>query len=425
MASDTPKVEFTPSLIDVDTDAYDAQLAAKRRLVEEQFAEFNPPKLEVFQSKPKNYRMRSEFTVWHEKEETYYQMYEKDNETGESKRVRVDSFPVASELINELMPRVMEAVQGNIVLRKKLFQANFHTTLAGNSMVTLIYHRKLEDDWKEAAKVLREELSKLPGIANPPHIIGRSRKQKIFLDINEVEEVLDVPGRGTLRYIQVEGAFSQPNAGICTCMLGWAVDVTQGGTSKNHDLLELYCGNGNFTAALAPNFRRVVATEISKSSVAAAKRNFEANKVENVFVARMSSEEFTQAWQTGKKFNRLEGINLKEYDFKTLLVDPPRAGLDDETIKVVRDFERVVYISCNPATLKRDVESVSDLFTVERFAMFDQFPYTHHVECGVYLVRRADAPPVVPPAPLEEEQEEDAQVEPESKKQKIDDEPQP
>ena len=58
MASDTPKVEFAPSLTDVDTDSYDAQLAAKRKLVEEQFAEFNPPTLEVFQSKPKHYRMR-------------------------------------------------------------------------------------------------------------------------------------------------------------------------------------------------------------------------------------------------------------------------------------------------------------------------------------------------------------------------------
>ena len=208
-----------------------------------------------------------------------------------------------------MMPRVMAAVQASPILRKKLFQANFHTTLAGNSMVTLIYHRKLEDEWTEAAKTLREDLSKISGMSSPPHIIGRSRKQKIFLDKNEVEEVLDVPGRGILRYIQVEGAFSQPNAGICTCMLGWAVDVTQGST--DHDLLELYCGNGNFTAALAPNFRRVVATEISKSSVAAAKRNFEANKVENVFVARMSSEEFTQAWQTGRKFERLKDINLK------------------------------------------------------------------------------------------------------------------
>jgi tRNA (uracil-5-)-methyltransferase len=319
------------------------------------------------------------------------------------------------------MPRVMKAVQDNIVLRKKIFQANFHATLAGNAMVTLIYHRKLEDDWTEAAKALREELSQIPGIAAPPHIIGRSRKQKIFLDANEVEEVLDVPGRGTLRYIQVEGAFSQPNASICTCMLGWAVDVTQGSTSQSHDLLELYCGNGNFTAALATNFRRVVATEISKSSVAAAKRNFEANTIENVFIARMSSEEFTEAWQTGKKFNRLEGINLKEYDFKTLLVDPPRAGLDDQTIKVVRDFERVVYISCNPETLKRDVELVSDIFTVERFAMFDQFPYTHHVECGVYLVRRADAPPIAVAGGVEKEEEEGAVEggEPESKKQKI------
>lgn len=350
-----------------------------------------------------------------------------DNETGESKRIRVDSFPVASELVNELMPRVMEVVQGDSILRRKLFQANFHTTLAGNSMVTLIYHRKLEDDWIESAKRLREELSKLPGIANPPHIIGRSRKQKIFLDKNQVEEILDVPGRGTLRYIQVEGAFSQPNAGICTSMLGWAVDITRGDASKNHDLLELYCGNGNFTAALAPNFRRVVATEISKSAVAAAKQNFEANNVENVFVARMSSEEFTKAWQTGTKFNRLEGINLKEYDFKTLLVDPPRAGLDDQTIKVVRDFERVVYISCNPETLKRDVTLISDVFKVERFAMFDQFPYTHHVECGMYLVRKPDAPPVVAPASNVEEKKDSQQVEeervageePDIKKQKI------
>ena len=290
------------------------------------------------------------------------------------------------------MPRVMAAVLANPVLKKKLFQANFHTTLTGNSMVTLICHRKLDDDWIVAAKALREELAKIPGATSPPHIIGRSRKQKIFLDANEVEETLEVPGRGTLRYVQVEGAFSQPNASVCTSMLGWAVDVTRGST--DHDLLELYCGNGNFTAAVAPNFRKVVATEVSKSSVAAAKRNFEANSVENVFVARMSSEEFTEAWQSGRSYHRLAEVNLKEYAFKTLLVDPPRAGLDEQTTQLVKDFERVVYVSCNPETLRRDLAAVSDVFEVERFAMFDQFPYVHHVECGVYLKRRTDAPPL-------------------------------
>lgn len=312
----------------------------------------------------------------------------------------------------------MTAVRSTPALRHKLFQANFHTTLAGHAMVTLIYHRKLDDAWTTAAKLLREELGKVPGAISPPHIIGRSRKQKILLDANEVQETLEVPGRGTLHYVQVEGAFSQPNASVCTSMLGWAVDVTRGST--DHDLLELYCGNGNFTGAVAPNFRRVVATEVSKSSVAAAKRNFESNAVENVFVARMSSEDFTEAWRSGRKFHRLEAINLKEYDFRTLLVDPPRAGLDDQTVELVKDFERVVYISCNPETLSRDLKAVSDLFEVERFAMFDQFPYTHHVECGAYLKRREGAPPPRPVGswPAEEEEEEGTGAG-EAKKQKV------
>lgn len=57
----------------------------------------------------------------------------------------------------------------------------------------------------------------------------------------------------TLIFSQVEGAFSQPNGGMCEKMLTWAKKVTRG--SSEHDMLELYCGNGNFTIALAPNFR--------------------------------------------------------------------------------------------------------------------------------------------------------------------------
>lgn len=325
------------------------------------------------------------------------------------KKIKLEQFPVGSELINELMPRIMAAIRTTPTLRQKLFQANFHTTLAGQSMVTLIYHRKLDDAWTEAAKELRQQLQDIPGASAPPHIIGRSRKQKILLDSNEVEEQLDVPGRGILKYIQVEGAFSQPNASVCTSMLGWAIDVTRG--SQDHDLLELYCGNGNFTAAVAPNFRKVVATEVSKSAVDAAKRNFKFNNVENVVVARMSSEEFTQAWRTGKKFNRLADVDLKSFTFETLLVDPPRAGLDDQTRKLLKDFKRVVYISCNPETLKRDVLAVNDVFEISRFAIYDQFPYTHHVECGAYLVRRDIGSDQVAAAVVVENKEEENEEE--------------
>lgn len=302
----------------------------------------------------------------------------------------MDSYPVASQLVNALMAAVMGVVRTQPVLKHKLFQANFHSTLSGQAMVTLVYHKKLDDTWTDAAKALRAEVAAAAGMAAPLHIIGRSRKQRVCLEAGQVQEELEVEGRGTLRYMQVEAAFSQPNAGICRSMLGWAVAATAG--SQDHDFLELYCGNGNFTVAVAPNFRRVIATEMAKSSVAAARENLAANGVTNTFVARMSSEEFVEAWRSGRSFKRLEDVDLKAYNLSTLLVDPPRAGLDEGTVQVARQFERVLYISCNPHTLQRDLRAMADVFSIEKFAIFDQFPYTGHIECGVYLRRRADAP---------------------------------
>lgn len=177
-----------------------------------------------------------------------------DESTGDRVRVPMTQFPVASKLLNALMLAVLDHVKTSPVLSKKLFQANFHTTLSGQSVVTLIYHKKLDDEWTEAAKKLRETLKSVPGAVVLPNVVGRSKKQKICLDSDEVQEVLTVDGQ-QLKYVQIVGSFSQPNAGICQSMLGWAKSVTVG--SQDHDLLELYCGNGNFTVALAPNFRQV------------------------------------------------------------------------------------------------------------------------------------------------------------------------
>lgn len=94
-------------------------------------------------------------------------------------------------------------------------------------------------------------------------IIGCSRKQRIVLDKDYVIESLKV-GERMLEYQQVENSFTQPNAVVCEKMLAWAVESTQG---IGGNLVELYCGNRNFTLALAENFDNVVATEISKTSV--------------------------------------------------------------------------------------------------------------------------------------------------------------
>lgn len=66
----------------------------------------------------------------------------------------------------------------------------------------------------------------------------------------------------------------------------------------------------------------------------------------------------------------------------------PAAQLDEETVKMVQAYPRILYISCNPTTLCENLATLSDTHEIARLALFDQFPYTHHMECGVLLTRR-------------------------------------
>ena len=167
-------------------------------------------------------------------------------------------------------------------------------------------------------------------------------------------------------------------------MLLWAQQAT---TNASGDLIELYCGNGNFSIALAENFDRVLGTEISKTSVKSAQINIEKNNISNIDIIRMSSEDFSQAMNGERTFRRLEGFDLTTYSYDTVLVDPPRAGLDVDSIELVRRFEKIIYISCNPETLQENLRALITTHKIEQFALFDQFPYTHHVETGVILSR--------------------------------------
>ncbi|WP_251976786.1 tRNA (uridine(54)-C5)-methyltransferase TrmA [Salinicola avicenniae] len=364
-------------ITDIDPAHYDAQLDAKRQRIEAQFSRFAPPKLEVFASPPMHYRMRAEFRLWHEGDDLFYAMFEADPAAPKGKRVvRVEQFPVAGRRINALMPQLLGAIRDDPLMRHRLFQVEFLTTLSGEALVTLIYHKALDAAWEARARELQESL----GVS----LIGRSRKQRRVLTRDHVWERLEVDGR-TFVYQQVENSFTQPNAEICRSMLHWARDVTRG---SRGDLVELYCGNGNFTIALAENFRRVVATEISRTSVASAQANLEANDVDNVHVARMSAEEFAQALVGEKQGRRVAAMQLDDCDFSTVLVDPPRAGLDAASCEPLMRYERIVYISCNPETLAVNLAQLTQTHRVERMALFDQFPWTDHCECGVLLVRR-------------------------------------
>ncbi|WP_338591111.1 tRNA (uridine(54)-C5)-methyltransferase TrmA [Shewanella khirikhana] len=360
----------------MDPQAYEQQLEQKSHALTEAFAHYNPPALEVFASTPANYRMRSEFRVWHDGDDLFYCMF--DNVAKE--KVRTDQFLPASELINQMMLALMEELRPNRALRHKLFQVDFLSTLSGEVLVSLLYHRQLDDLWLAEARELKARLSNRFKV----DIIGRARKQKFCLDRDFVVETLNVNGK-PLHYKQVENSFTQPNAGVAVKMLEWAIDATKG---SEGDLLELYCGNGNFSIALAENFGKVLATELAKPSVEAAQYNIQINGVKNLDIIRMSAEDFTEAMKGEKRFNRLGDIDLNSYQCNTIFVDPPRAGLDEGTVKLVQGYENILYISCNPETLNDNLKVLSETHDIVRFALFDQFPYTHHTEAGVMLKRR-------------------------------------
>ena len=356
---------------------YSELLAQKTSRLRDLLAPFNAPELQVFASPKSHFRMRAEFRIWHEAGDFYHVMFDKTTR----KPYRVDEFPIASTLINSMMQAILPLLKAQAVLSKKLFQIDYLSTLSGQILVSLLYHKNLDEAWVSCARELRTQLQN-QGFA--VQIIGRASKQKFCLDADFVDEVLPINGREYI-YRQVENSFTQPNAVMNCEMLQWALACTQ---NSQGDLLELYCGNGNFSIALAQNFRKVLATEIAKSSVAAAQFNIAANGVDNLQIIRMSAEEFTQAMQGVREFNRLQGIDLKAYQCNTIFVDPPRAGLDAETLKLVQSYQRILYISCNPHTLCDNLQILSQTHRIEKAALFDQFPYTEHMECGVWLIQK-------------------------------------
>ena len=362
----------------VDPENYATLLQQKSEAVQKLLADHNPPAPDIISSAISGFRMRAEFRMWHEGDDLSYVMYRK----GEPKTpVTIEQFPIACERIQSLMPLLLTQLKKTTELREKLFQVEFLSTLAGDTLVTLIYHRKLGDSWEAVAAQLATQFD--------IQIIGRSRKQKLVLDRDYVDENLPIKGRQYL-YRQYEQAFTQPNARVNIRMIEWACECAE---NLNGDLLELYCGNGNFTLPLAKHFNQVIATELSKPSVRAARVNLESNSIDNVQVIRLSAEEVSQALGGERVFRRLADLPqpLENYDLKTVFVDPPRAGLDAHTEKMVSNFDSIIYISCNPETLAGNLQTLSQSHTIEKFALFDQFPYTDHMECGVFLTKKTDA----------------------------------
>lgn len=354
--------------------SYAHQLEYKQEKVSKLLAPFYHEALEVFDSPDSHYRARAEFRIWHEGERCDYAM----GNIEKNGAVTIGECPKVIEAIEKRMWKLLEKINASSeVLKNRLFAVEFLATTTDECLITMLYHRKLDEVWSEEAKALEKELN--------AKIMGRSRKQKVVLSDEYVTEQLEID-RKPFKYVQYESGFTQPNPAVNVKMIEWA--IKQAKRVGYGDFLESYCGLGNFTLPLSHYFDKVLATEISKRSIHAALQNCELNHISNITFARLASEEMTEALQGKREFNRLKDIDLKSYAFSTVLVDPPRAGLDEGTIALISGIEHIIYISCNPETLARDLERLTQTHEVLEAAIYDQFPHTDHVESGVFLKKK-------------------------------------
>lgn len=144
---------------------------------------------------------------------------------------------------------------------------------------------------------------------------------------------------------------------------------------------DLYCGTGSIALFIASRARRVVGFEVVEDAVRDAYENCRYNGIENCsFVAGDLKDMISRGSDEA-------GTAVPD----VLIADPPRAGMHPHVVKTVLELapKRIVYVSCNPSTLARDLTSLLERYEVERVLPFDFFPHTPHIECVVKLVRKA------------------------------------
>ena len=142
--------------------------------------------------------------------------------------------------------------------------------------------------------------------------------------------------------------------------------------TKNDVVFDLYCGIGTISLFMAKYAKKVYGVEIVEQAIIDAKENAKINKIDNT--------EFI-AGDTEKVLDEL--INKKKIIPNVIMVDPPRRGLDNNSINNILKIKpnRLIYISCNPATLVRDLSEFEEIYEVKEIKPVDMFPFTSHVEC--------------------------------------------
>ncbi|MBI5170771.1 MAG: 23S rRNA (uracil(1939)-C(5))-methyltransferase RlmD [Candidatus Eisenbacteria bacterium] len=258
-----------------------------------------------------------------------------------------------------------------------------HLVTTGECAVHLIAASDQMDglsEWADAVMALSPEVKSVTLGLNTAHSNVAFMEEEIVLRGSDaiVERLLG------LEFEVVGSAFLQTNSAQAEHLYQGALDAAQ--LTGDETVLDLYCGAGTMTLLFARAAKRAVGVETVSDAIDRARRNAQRNGLGETQFECGEARMILREWAQGKR------ADAPKPDL--IVVDPPRAGLHPRVVFRCAELapKRIVYVSCNPATLARDLKDFAAYgYELAEVTPYDMFPHTPHIECVARIERTAGA----------------------------------
>ena len=323
----------------------------------------------------RNYRHKAQMPVKNTGHGLVSGLYQKNS----NDLVDVMSCPVQHEEINRINQAVLEICDEHDIY------AFDPKTMRGllRTLVTRVSHATQEVQvtlvvtiFNHALKTVASKVLELPNVVSVA--ISKNHDVKNHEIFGQTYEIL--AGKDTITekigqvsYALNPKAFFQLNPYQAEIMYDYVKTLFD--FNKEKSLLDVYTGSGAMALYYASHFDKVYGIDVSQESITSAKENASLNNIKNV--------EFYQ----GDAYKTLQDLYNKKVPIDVCVFDPPRTGLDDKLIDLLlrKPVSKLIYVSCNPSTLAKNIKQLSRKYDVKSIMPFDMFPHTSHIESVTLL----------------------------------------
>ena len=257
------------------------------------------------------------------------------------------------------------------LIRHILIRTSYHFN---DIMVTLVTSK---DEFKGKNNFVKELIKKCPNITS---VIQNINTRDTNVILGEKERTLFGPSviKDSIlgvNFLISSKSFFQVNPIQVEKLYEIAINFAE--LDKKENIFDAYCGIGTISLCASKYVNKVTGVEIVKEAIIDAKKNAKINNINNA--------EFL----LGDAGEILEKLVTQNEQFSTVFVDPPRKGLDERFVNTLLKLapKKIVYVSCDPETLARDIKLLSSRYEIKGIQPVDMFPMTFHVETAVSLLK--------------------------------------